>query len=630
MSFDTRSACSHPDHTGKGGSMRPIVIICLVLVIMVAAVYMQVGNHEFSTFDDPSYVTENSHVATGITGKNIIWAFTSVHSANWHPVTWLSHMVDAQLYGMNPRGHHLTSVAIHAIATVVLFLLLYRITGARWQSSFVAALFALHPLHVESVAWVAERKDVLSGFFWFLTLFLYSEYASKRKPVLYILTLASFVLGLMAKPMLVTLPLVMLMLDYWPLGRYKSEEMGKGVGPQSGRKSVLAALVKEKIPFLLCSLLSAGVTIYAQKKVESIASLEIVPLGFRIENALIVYVTYIRKTLWPDDLAVLYPIPSSFPLWQAIGSLFIILLISFAVVWARHRRPYIAVGWFWYLVTLVPVIGIIQVGSQSMADRYTYIPHIGLFIIVAWGIPDLTAGLKYRKALLALLAGAVISASAAMTWQQLGYWRDSVYLFRRALQITPGKSIIHNSLGYALFQKGDLDAAIQEYQEALRTNPDFANTHFNLGLAHARKGNWDAAIKEYQEALRLKPNYSEAHTNLGVTLADTGNSDAAIMEYMEALKINPDDATTHNNLGIILVRKGDLDAAIQEFQATLNINPSHASAHNNIGFVFASKGELDAAIHEFQEALRINPAYAEAEKNLGIALGQKRMQHGQQ
>jgi protein O-mannosyl-transferase len=570
--------------------LRSIILLCAALIAITLAVYWQVGNHEFLNYDDTVYVTENPHVTTGITGSNIIWAFTSVHADNWHPVTWLSHMADAQIYGMNPRGHHLTNVLIHAISTVLLFLLLFRLTGSLWQSSFTAALFALHPLHVESVAWVAERKDVLSAFFWFLTLLLYAEYVTKKKPTMYILSLFSFVLGLMSKPMLVTLPVVMLLMDFWPINRDRLEKQEPGHFRLSGTQSFLPALVKEKIPFFVCSLLSSAVTIYAQRAGGAIKNFTEVPLGFRIENAITAYVKYLAKTLWPHNLAVLYPFPSSFPLWQVIGSLLVLILMSAATILVRRRHPYLAVGWFWFLVTLVPVIGLIQVGMQAMADRYTYIPLVGLFIMAAWGVPTLIKELHHRQVILALLAGVVITASAALTWQQLGYWQDSISLFRHTLQVTSGNYIAHGNLGCALAEKGNLDAAIEEYQKALAINPRDFKALYNLGLDLAEKGDLEAAIK-----------------------ADK-----------ETLWINPNSFAAHNNLGNALFKKGNLDAAIKEYQVAIGINPNFLAAHNNLGYVFASEGNLDAAITEYREALRINPNFSQVRRNLEIALAQQK------
>lgn len=456
--------------------MRNIVLLCLGMIVLILAVYMQVGNHQF-VFDDEVYVTSNSHVASGITGENIIWAFSSFQQANWHPITWLSHMADAQLYGLDPHGHHLTNVAIHTVSTLILLFLLLRTTGALWQSAFVATLFALHPLHVESVAWVAERKDILSAFFCFLTLLFYSEYAVKRKTGPYILTIISFALGLMSKPMLVTLPLVMLLMDYWPLHRFRQSEREHGLLRDSVK---VLTLLKEKIPFFACSLCSGVVTIYAQYKGGAIADLVVIPFRLRLENALIAYIQYIGKTLWPRDLAVFYPFPLTVPLWQVIGSLFILIFLSATAIRVGRRYPYLVVGWFWFLVTLVPVIGIIQVGMQSMADRYSYIPVTGLFILAAWGIPDLTKGMQYRNRILALLAGTVVAASTVLTWQQLGYWRDSISLYRHTLKVTAGSSLMHYNLGAALANNGELDEAILEFQQAIKLDPNNFRAHKNL------------------------------------------------------------------------------------------------------------------------------------------------------
>lgn len=498
-------------------SVRNIVVVCLALVVITLSVYVQVGNHEFLSYDDDVYVTGNPHVASGITGKNIIWAFTSVgeRTGNWHPVTWLSHMTDVQFYGMNPGGHHITNVVIHTLSSLFLLLLLFRFTGSLMQSAFVAAMFALHPMHVESVAWVAERKDVLSAFFWFLTLIFYCEYVSKLKPALFILSLFCFVLGLMSKPMLVTLPMIMLLMDFWPLNRYQPEEREQG----HRLLKRVTTLVVEKIPFFAFSLLSGIVAIYAQHNVGATTSLYSLHFMLRMENALISYVKYIYKTLWPHDLAILYPMSKSFQLWQVIGSLIILFLVSVTVIRAGRRFPYLLVGWFWFLITLVPVIGLIQVGSQSMADRYSYIPSIGLFVMAAWGIADLARGFKYPKGILTLLAGAVIVASAVLTWQQLGYWRDNVSLYRHTLQVTTGNLTINYMLGKALAQKGDQDGAIRQFQEALKTNPYDTKTHGSLGIAFADKGDLDAAIRQFQEVLRINPDDTKSQTNLGKALA---------------------------------------------------------------------------------------------------------------
>lgn len=519
--------------------------------------YVQVSRHQFLSYDDDTYVTNNAHVASGITVQNIVWAFTSIEANNWHPITWLSHMADVQFFGMDPRGHHLTNIAIHTVSVLLLFLLFLRLTGALWQCLFVAALFAIHPLHVESVAWVAERKDVLSTLFWFLTLIFYTEYVAKQKIFLYILTLLSLLLGLMSKPMLVTLPIIMLMLDYWPLGRYRYEKQKPDLRQCS---DVAISLITEKIPFFVCALFSGLITIYAQSATGAMSNLITVPFKLRIENALVAYITYIGKTLWPRDLAVLYPLQQVIPLWQVVSSLFVLIFLSTAVIWIGRCHPYLLFGWFWFLITLLPVIGIIQVGVQSMADRYTYIPVTGLFIMVAWGVPDLTRRLRYRQSILALLAGVIIITSIILTWQQLGYWRDSISLYQHTLQVTTGNHYIHNNLGVALQAKGRLDEAIRELQEAVRISPNISQLHTSLGTAYAGKWNHDAAIQEYRQALLLDPGNKTAHNNLGVLFARRGDLDAAIMEYREALRINPGSTEVQINLDLVLAKKRMLDA----------------------------------------------------------------------
>ena len=595
--------------------------VCLAIVVITLTVYLQVANHQFLSLDDQQYVTGNPHVSGGITGENIVWAFTSVEACNWHPITWLSHMTDAQFYGLNPRGHHLSSLMIHVVSSVLLLILLFRCTGSLWRSSFVAALFALHPLHVESVAWVAERKDVLSAFFWFLTLLFYAEYVKRQKRGPYLLALFSFLLGIMSKPMLVTLPIVMLLMDYWPLERYRQQESEQGSGRFFGQA---LSMVREKIPFLVCSFFSIVITIYAQQKGGAVIGLSAIPFRLRTENALIAYVKYIGKTLWPCDLAVYYPFSSAIPLWQAVGSLLTVLLLTAVAIGARRRFPFLPVGWFWFLVTLLPVIGLIQVGRQSMADRYSYLPAIGLFMVAAWGVPELAGKWRYGKGILALLACSVVAASAALTWQQLGYWQDGISLYRHTLLVTADNYLINYNLGVDLAEKGDMDAAILSYRAALRIAPDYTEAHNNLGLALAGKGDLDSAIREYQLTLQISPNDRKAHSNLGNVLVQKGYWADAIREYRESNRINPDVFDSHNNLGVALVDTGDLDGAILEYRAALRILPGNADAHNNLAVALTKKGDLVAAIREYRVALRITPGNTGMLNNLGIALAREK------
>ena len=560
-------------------------LLCLVLIGVTLGIFFQTGNHDFINYDDPLYVTNNPHVKGGLTVKNILWAFTTTTASNWHPLTWLSHMLDVELFGLNPRGHHLTNVFIHTASTLLLFLLLTQITAAPWQSLFVAALFALHPFHVESVAWVAERKDVLSGFFWLLTLVFYASYVRQKQLKYYLLTFFSFVVGLMSKPMLVTLPSVMFLFDYWPLGRFPFQQgEGQGAGGVS-----FGSLVKEKIPFLFCSALSAMITLYAQGKGGTMSSLDVVPLANRIANALVAYAKYIEKTLWPSDLAFFYPFPLSLPLRQGFASCALLILISTATIYLRRRKPYLIVGWVWFLITLIPVIGLVQVGGQSMADRYTYIPLIGLFIMISWGVPDLLRGFRlwYRPAILVTLSCVVVIALSAATWRQLGYWKDNISLYEHNLRITANNYIIFNNLGIALAERGEVDAAIQSYQEALRIWPKSANAHTNLGAALMSQGKFQEAIRHYDEALRLRPDYplarinlSKALNNAGVALAHQGKLDEAIRYFKEALRIDPEFADGYFNMGITLARMNRMDEAAEQFIYVLRLTPDSAEARS--------------------------------------------------
>jgi len=585
----------------KYGSM---ILNCIALFIIILTVYMQVGDFQFVNLDDYYYVKRNTHVINGITIQNLIWAFTTFDVGNWHPITWLSHMVDVQLFGLDPRGHHLTSVAIHAISSLLLLFLFFRLTGSLWQSSFVAALFGLHPLHVESVAWVAERKDVLSAFLEFFTLILYAEYVIRRKKSLYFLALLSFLLALMAKPMAITIPIIMLLIDYWPLNRYNVEKENHGLC-----KSIdnVNTFIKEKIPFFLCSFFSGIITIYAQQKAGAIIVISKVSIFVRIENALIAYVKYIGKTFYPVKLGVYYPFNLSIPLSQVISSFLILLFITILVINLRRRYPYLLVGWFWFIVTLIPVIGLIQVGGQSMADRYSYIPLIGLFIMLSWGVPDIINGIKYQAGIQTFLACAVIFVMIGLSWQQIGYWRDSITLYKHSLLFTSNSHLVNNNLGQAFVEIGDYDAAIIEYNKVLQIFPYDENTLINIGDAYIKQGNLDAAILTYQNILRLHPNNLIAINSLGAVLILKKDNDAVIRLYQEAIKYNPNNAEMHEMLGTAYASKGNLDTAILEFKIALQINPNNSNIHNDLGYAFALKGNLDAAIQEYQVALRLNP-----------------------
>jgi Flp pilus assembly protein TadD len=606
------------------------VLMCLFLVIATVAVYWQVRNHDFVNFDDDRYVTENSHVQAGLSRENIVWAFTTTDSSNWHPLTWLSHMLDCQLYGVSPKGHHLTNVLFHLVSTVLLFLILRWTTGALWRSGFVAALFALHPLHVESVAWVAERKDVLSTFFWMLTIWSYIRYVQRPAVNRYLLVLLLFAMGLMAKAMLVTLPFVLLLFDYWPLERMGPGQSGMSHAVQ-GHPSTFTekprpqafSLLLEKTPMFVLAALSCLVTFLAQRSGGAVGAWEIYPLNIRIANGLVSYVTYIIKMIWPQNLAVFYPHPGqSLPLWQAAGAGLVLLIISITVIRLVRRYPYLPVGWLWYVGTLVPVIGLVQVGAQAMADRYTYVPLIGLFIMVSWGIPELAAKWRFRRVGLGLAAGAVIVASMILTWTNLHHWKNSAALFEHALEVTDDNYLAHNNLGIVYMRQGNIDKAIEHYTKALQIKYNLPKTHNNLGNAYARQGKIDMAIAHYTAALQINPDFAGAHNNLGNALAGQGKIEEAILHLSRSQELQPDFAEPAFNLGNLLAQQGKIDDALAQFTRALELEPDFAEAHNSLGVILARKGRLDDAIVHFHEALRLKPTFLQAHNNLTIAIQQ--------
>ena len=538
--------------------MRRELLVCLFLVLATLTVYWQVGNYEFVNLDDDMYITENSHIQEGLSRESAAWAFTTTRLANWHPVTWLSHMLDFQLYGLNPRGHHLTNVFFHLVNTLLLFLVLKWMTGALWRSGFVAALFALHPLHVESVAWVAERKDVLSTLFWMLTLWAYLRYVQRPDLKRYLLTLLFFALGLMAKPMLVTLPCVLLLLDYWPLERI---QLGQAAISRTvpGPPAIIAdtprkqafRLLFEKIPLFFLAVVSSVVTFLVQKGGGAVGALEAYPVRIRVANTLFSYVKYMVKTIWPSNLAVFYPHPGqSLPIWQAALAGLLLVVVSAVVIRAGRRYPYLPVGWLWYVGTLVPVIGLIQSGDQGMADRYTYIPLIGLFIIISWSVSEFGTNWRHRRIVFALTASTLLLALSVCTLLQIRYWKNDITLFTHALKVTEENFVAHNNLGAALARQGKLKDAISHFMEALRISPHYERAHFNLGLARDKQGEIDEAIVHFSEALQIKPDYPEAHNGLGVALARQGRLEEAIAHFRAALQLQPDNGMARANLDL--------------------------------------------------------------------------------
>ncbi len=579
------------------------------LFLATFIVYFQVAEFDFVDYDDPQYI-ENPHVCLGFTQEGLRWAFTSSEAANWFPVTRLSHMLDCQLFGLRSGAHHLTNVMLHALAVVLLFAFLRSATGALWRSAFVAFLFALHPLHVESVAWVAERKDVLSALFWFLTLWTYSRYAKRPGSGRYLLVFLPFCLGLMAKPMIVTLPFVLLLLDFWPLGRKRT-----------------ATILWEKIPFLALSAGVAAIVYFAQESGGAVELLSVRPMGVRVENALVSYAVYIATMFWPTGLAVLYPYPVSISLWKAVVAGLMLIGISAFALRSYRDRPYLTTGWLWFLGTLVPVIGLVQVGIQSHADRYMYIPLTGLAIMLAWGAADIITRWPPAKSATIFAALMACSIAVAATWTQLQYWKNSETLYRRAIEVTRDNYAMHFNLGVVLSKiPGRLREAIPEYRETLRIKPDYAVAHMNLAVALAEiPGRAVEAIPEDEAALRIAPNLAEAHYNLGVALSRTpGRSAEAIPAYESALRIKPDYADAHMNLGLALAQiPGRLLDAIAEDEAVVRIRPDSAEGHFNLATMLARIPErMPEAISHYRTAVLLQPDYADAHTNLGVALSQ--------
>jgi tetratricopeptide (TPR) repeat protein len=603
------------------------VWIALGLIVATLAVYWQVAYHDFINFDDPDYVTENPNVQSGLTANSIVWAFTTRHASNWHPLTWISHMIDYQLWGLNAGPHHLTNVLLHTASTLLLFFFLKRITGAAWKSAFVAALFALHPLHVESVAWIAERKDVLSAFFWMLTMWAYVWYLERPGSARYLIVLVSFALGLMAKPMLVTLPFVFFLLDYWPLQRLSASQQARASVPPKKRlansmskRSMAYRLLKEKTPFFILVLASSIVTFIVQQKGGAVTQFQALSLGDRIANAFVSYISYLVKTIWPANLAIFYPYSRAIPSWQVAGSALLLIGVFFLVVRAARRYPYVAVGWLWYVGTLVPVIGLVQVGNQSMADRYTYVPLIGVFLIIAWGVPDLTRNWSFRKVSFSVAGTVMLLLFGFMTWVQAKYWQNSFTLYEHALAVTSDNDLAHDNLGAALFNQGRYDEAIPHYIEALRITPLNPDAHNNLGVALAREKKLDEAIAHFTEALRIKPNYAQVHGNMAVALAEQGRFSEAIEHNREASRLNPDYADAFSNMGSVLGKQGKLDEAIAQYSEAIRLKPNNADAHSSIAFLLASQGKFSEAIPYLTETLRIKPDNADAHTNLGNLL----------
>ncbi len=610
-----------------------LIYIALTLATLIA--YEPIRLNDFVNYDDDKYVTENPQVTAGITRQSIIWAFTKPHVANWHPLTSLSHMLDCQLFKLNPLWHHLVNLLFHIANTLLLFWVLQKMTGAVWPGAFVAGAFALHPLHVESVAWVAERKDVLSGFFWMLTMAAYIGYAQRPAIARYMLVFLFFALGLMAKPMVITLPFVLLLLDYWPLDRFqlklqprkKTSRKIKSAGLNCPGSSFWL-LVIEKIPLFVLVIISIVLTLVFQRIGGAVKPAEIFPVNLRLTNAAISYIRYIGKIACPTHLAVFYPHPgANLPLWQPILAFLILVGVSVVIIHIGRRRRYLTVGWLWYLGTLIPVIGLIQVGSQAMADRYTYLPSIGIFIMVAWGAAELIAQWQHRKFILAISAAVLLVVWGICTQLQVRYWKNNSTLFGHALKVTRDNHIMHNNYGNFLMGKGQYEKAIEHFTEALRIDPQYLQARGNLsetfnkqGIVLQKQNRVDQAIEKWQQAIQLNPEHSQAHFNIGLALAGKGKNEQAVEYFKKALQQKPDWHEPYNDLGLAYAQLGREDLAVKNYNKALQLKPDYPNAHYNLGCLYYRQGKVELAVGHWAQTARLKPDFVEVLTNLAWTL----------
>jgi tetratricopeptide (TPR) repeat protein len=665
-----------PDRFEPEGKPLVVRLICLFLAALVWTVFAQTIGHDFVNYDDNEYVYENLDVKRGVSLGGIWWAFTHTYSANWHSLTTISHMLDCQLYGLQPWGHHLTNVCLHTLAAILLFLALRKLTLAVWPSAFAAAIFAIHPLHVESVAWVSERKDVLSGVFFMLTLLAYASYARDEERSLkrYVTVLVLFALGLLCKPTLVTLPFVLLLLDYWPLRRWQSVKSRE----QRTESSVARSLILEKIPLFILSITSCVATTSAQS--EALEATKRLGFAERASNALISYFTYLGQLIYPRHLAVMYPYLTDVAVVSQLIPIFLLLaLITIAFFLARKRYPFMLVGWLWFLGMMVPMIGFVQVGSQAHADRYTYLTQIGLYLLITWGAIELLGKSLRSRKVLSIFGLLIVTTLTAWSYRETSYWKNTETLWRHALANTSNNYIAHNNLGTVLTQHGQLpeailhfheairlksdyaeaynnlgnalldsdetarrhkpqdpdhpesnatpnavlDEAIEDYNKALEAKPGFAEAWANLGTAVLQKGHLEEAITHYRKALELAPDLPEASGNLGNALLEQGDIDESIARYSKAIELKPDYADAHYGISMALLKKNRPQEAMTHVRKVIALKPDYPEAHHNMGVILAQQGNLDSAIDQYQQAIQLKPDYAQAENNLANALLRK-------
>jgi Tfp pilus assembly protein PilF len=614
-----------PSASSPAPSRGRVLAACGVLCLAVGLVFGQTLAHEFIDLDDGEYVVNNPRAIAGVTLEGIAGAFTDGHF-DWYPLSALSHMLDCQLYGLNPAGHHSTNVVLHAATAVALLLVLLRMTANFWPSFLAAAVFAVHPLRAESVAWVAERKDVLSGLFFMLTLAAYVAYARRRFSwARYLLVVVLFALGLMSKAMLVTLPLVLLLLDYWPLGRARDRESNRAGAAESRRCAGFAVpwhWLAEKIPLMM---LAAGVSLITVLTQNSASPMiDRLPLPARVFNALVWYVVYLVQIFVPVSLAPFNIIPRTpFSSWQLAGALVVLIVISASALRLRQRCPYLIVGWLWYLIMLLPVIGLIPVGTHGMADRYTYLTHIGLYVALAWGAADLAKTWSIRPWAVSVAGSLMLTTLMGLAWRQVSYWRDSDTLWNHTLACTSDLALTHANRAQILVGQGQLDKAIGHYRRALEIDPDDAAIHNNFGTVLGVQGRVDEALVHYLAALQIRPDFAGAHYNLAVALLGRRELDAAIGHFERAVELQPKFAETHFNLGLALAQQGRLKEASLHFRNALQLQPRHAEAHYGLATVLFWQGKLEEAVSHYRRTLEINPNHPRAQRQLTVLMADR-------
>lgn len=610
---------------------RSPVLIVLFIMISTLAIYWQVGGHEFISFDDDLYITQNEQVKSGLNVESLQYALGFQKVTYWHPVTWLSHMIDVELFGLRPGYHHLMNALFHLLNAVLLFVVLSRMTGSRWRSAFAAALFALHPVNVDTVAWAAERKNVLSTLFWMLTMLAYIGYAKNSRISRYFLVLSLFILGLLSKPMLVTLPFVLLLMDYWPLKRVRIvfPEQGVAKGKQAPRFSIqgtaISNLIAEKVPLLVCALIVIVISSASIRQAGFHIDTIRVPMGLRIENALVSYLLYMGKMIWPANLTFLYPYPDSVPLWQVMGSIMVLVLISTIAVRFMFRAPYLLVGWLWFVGTLVPVSGIMQGGLwPQIAERWAYVPYIGLFIAFSWGMHDVLSGLIWGKKVFPASSAALLLILMVLTCRQVDFWKDDYTLFSHGIEINPKNFAAQNNLGNYYVSRKDYKAAAYRFTEALRVNPTDVKVMENLGKLYLDTGDLDRSIHFYLEALRYDPRSIKACFSLGTIYSDRKEYDKAIEYFSRVVKLDPTHARAHYNLGVIAAKKGGKAKAVECLLRAIKLDPRDAQSHVSLGIVLVNQGKVSDAISHFKQAVKLDPKNREARDSLNMVLNLKK------